>query len=114
MRASLRALLGRRRRWLWPLTLVVTARQIPRVFLQVEHLQRERCREARAHMRTELLELILELAEPVVAGHDGVKGPNTASMPAATFGLFHDPSRANTMYAASVTLPGVRSGLQLP
>ena len=39
-------------------------------------------------------------------------GPNTASMLAATFGLFQMPSRAKAKYAASVTRPGVTSGLQ--
>ena len=39
-------------------------------------------------------------------------GPSAASQPTASFGLARAPSRANANYAASVTCPGVRSGLQ--
>lgn len=67
-RASLRPLLARCRRR-WPQTLVVLARQIPRMLFQVKLLQGDRARESRARMRPELLQLIFELAEPLVAVH---------------------------------------------
>jgi hypothetical protein len=69
--ASLRALLGRCRRSGRLLPLVIFARRNARVSLVVVRGQRERVCEPVTHMRAELLQLVLELAVPLVARHRG-------------------------------------------
>jgi len=49
-----------------------------------------------------LAQLVFILLKPLVAGHAEIMGPNIASMPAATFGWFHIPSRRKAKCAASV------------